>query len=55
MPFKQGSIVQIAERICKCDYDTIPNFIPKEIHEIIKKCFVINPKARPSVFEILQN
>ena len=55
MPFKGGSILQIKERICNCDYDRIPNFIPKEIHEIIKKCLVINPRARPSVFEILQN
>jgi serine/threonine protein kinase len=26
-----------------------------EIHEILKKCFVFDPRARPSVFEILKS
>ena len=31
MPFKGSSILHIAERICKCDYDPIPDHITKEI------------------------
>ena len=43
MPFK-GSITEIAEKICKCEYNAIPDFVSKEIQEIIKKCLVINPR-----------
>jgi serine/threonine protein kinase len=55
MPFKSGSIRQIAEKICKGDYDPIPEHVSEEIQEVIKKCLVLNPKERPSVFEILQS
>jgi serine/threonine protein kinase len=55
MPFKKGSKVNLAKKIEKCEYDIITGSISDEIHEIIKKCFVFDPRARPSVFEILQN
>jgi serine/threonine protein kinase len=55
MPFKSGSLVQIASRICRCDYDNIPDHVSPEIQEIIKKCLILNARERPSVFEILQS
>jgi hypothetical protein len=55
MPFKTGSKVNLAKKIEKCEYEPITGSICDEIHEIIKKCFVFDPRARPSVFEILQS
>ena len=55
MPFKSGSVPVIAEKIKKGIYDPIPEHVSKEIQEVIKKCLVLNPKERPSVFEILQS
>ena len=55
MPFKKGSTVNVAKNIDKCEYEIIPGSISDEIHEILKKCFVFDPRARPSVFEILQS
>lgn len=55
MPFKKGSAVNVAQEIFKCEYEIIPGTIPNEILEILKKCFVFDPKQRPSVFEILQS
>ncbi len=50
MPFKSGSLAQIASKICLCDYDNIPDHVSPEIQDIIKKCLVLNPLERPSVF-----
>lgn len=55
MPFKKGSAVNVAHKIERCEYEIIPGSISDEIHEILKKCFVFDPKARPSVFEILES
>ena len=53
MPFKNGSTVNVAQKIVKCEYEIIPGTISDEIHQILKKCFVFDPRDRPSVFEIL--
>ena len=55
MPFKSGSLPQIASKICKGDYENIPDHVSPEIQDIIKKCLTLNPRERPSVFEILQS
>jgi serine/threonine protein kinase len=55
MPFGKGSIGEIEEKIRKGIYDPIPEHVSEEIKDIIKKCLVLNPRERPSVFEILQS
>ena len=55
MPFKSGSVAEIAEKIRKGIYDPISEHLSEEIQELIKKCLALNPKERPSVFEILQS
>ena len=54
MPFNKGSTINVAQKIQKCEYEIISGSISDEIHEIFQKCFVFDPKKRPSVFQLLQ-
>ena len=46
-PQKRNKVVEISQVL---DLERL-----EEIQEVIKKCLVLNPKERPSVYEILQS
>ena len=54
-PFKAESMDGLYHKIIKGKYNKIPEKYSKELNEILKLLFNVNPKERPSCDELLKN
>ena len=54
-PFKAESMDGLYHKIIKGKYNKIPEKYSKELNEILKLSFNVNPKERPSCDELLKN
>ena len=54
-PFKAESMDGLYHKIIKGKYNKIPEKYSKELNEILKSLFNVNPKERPSCDELLKN
>ena len=54
-PFKAESMDRLYHKIIKGKYNKIPEKYSKELNEILKLLFNVNPKERPSCDELLKN
>ncbi|XP_017271760.1 serine/threonine-protein kinase Nek3 isoform X2 [Kryptolebias marmoratus] len=52
-PFQASSWKSLILKVCRGAYPPLPNYLPYELHYLIKQMFKLNPKDRPSVRTIL--